>query len=246
MADTFAGSLEKHIHARLVQDRRAYPPAAPLRISGRGPQLVLEGQVGDIATKRIACNLARELAGDGYSIEDRLCIGSQELGDDALRDKAARILLGEPVFRDCDIRTETAGRLQQLRSKHTDTGDRITLAAAGGVVTLTGRVNSLTHRRLAEALLWWINGCRRVDNRLEVSPPEQDTDDELTDAARIVLEKDPLIDAMQIRVAVHSGTVVLEGHLSSEELSSIAAHDVWSIPDVREVDNRIHVGHTPP
>ncbi|MFN2309014.1 MAG: BON domain-containing protein [Gammaproteobacteria bacterium] len=245
MVDTFAVNLGKRIHARLVQDPRAYPPAVPLRVSDHGPQLVLEGQVGDIATKRIACNLARELAGDGYSVEDRLFIGSQELGDDALRDKAARILLDEPVFRDCDIRAGSSGRVQPLRRKQTDTGDKIALEVADGVIALTGQVNSLTHRRLAEALLWWINGCRRVDNRLTVAPPEQDTDDELSDAARIILEKDPLIDAMQIRIEVHSGTVVLNGHLSSEELSSIAAHDVWSIPDVREVDNRIHVGYTP-
>jgi len=38
-----------------------------------------------------------------------------------------------------------------------------------------------------------VPGCRDVVDGLEVKPPEQDNDDELSDALSLVLEVDPMI-----------------------------------------------------
>jgi hypothetical protein len=59
-------------------------------------------------------------------------------------------------------------------------------------VILSDRVTSLTCRRLAEVLVWRTHAATWIDNRLEADPPQSDNDEEITDAARTVLEKDPL------------------------------------------------------
>lgn len=54
-------------------------------------------------------------------------------------------------------------------------------------------------------------------NSLEVVPPEEDSDDEVADALRLVLEKDPLVLADQIRAGVSNWVVTLEGLVGGEE-----------------------------
>ena len=78
----------------------------------------------------------------------------------------------------------------------------ITFTVEDGVVTLDGRVPSLSHKRLAGVLVWWVPGSRDVINGLEVSPIQEDNDDEVTDAIRLVLEKDPFINAGQIQLRI--------------------------------------------
>lgn len=42
-----------------------------------------------------------------------------------------------------------------------------------GIVTLNGEVPSLTHKRLAGVLAWWVPGTRDVVNGLEEVPAER-------------------------------------------------------------------------
>jgi osmotically-inducible protein OsmY len=70
-----------------------------------------------------------------------------------------------------------------------------------GTVLLEGKVPSFSHQRLAGVLAWWVPGRQNVLNCLEAVPPEEDNDDEVTDAVRLVLEKDPFVNAGQIRIS---------------------------------------------
>jgi hypothetical protein len=80
-----------------------------------------------------------------------------------------------------------------------------------GVVTLDGDVIGLGQKRLAGALAWWVPGSRDVINGLGVTPPEVDNDFEIADAVRLVLEKDPFVNADQLRVGVRNAVVALDG-----------------------------------
>ncbi|NIO40400.1 MAG: transporter, partial [Burkholderiales bacterium] len=51
-------------------------------------------------------------------------------------------------------------------------------------------------------------------NGLRVLPPETDNDDEIADALRLVLEKDPLVHAAQISIRVSKGVVNLAGSVA--------------------------------
>ena len=58
---------------------------------------------------------------------------------------------------------------------------------------------------------WWVPGSRDVINGLAVDPPEEDNDDEVTEAVHLVLKKDPFLKANHIRVWTKDRLVTLEG-----------------------------------
>ena len=108
---------------------------------------------------------------------------------------------------------------------------------------LDGWVISLSHKRLAGVLAWWVPGCRDVVNGLEVLPPEQDNDDEVSDALSLVLEMDPMIPhPEQIRVETHDHVVTLQGLVNTETEKIRAEQDAWYLFAVDNVINRLAVG----
>ena len=100
---------------------------------------------------------------------------------------------------------------------------------------------SLSHKRLTGALAWWTPGCRDVINGLEVVPPEEDSDGEVVDAVRLVLEKDPLVHAEQIRVSAQDYVVTLEGLVGTTDERKMAELDAWYVFAVNKVINRLEV-----
>lgn len=114
---------------------------------------------------------------------------------------------------------------------------RIDVEVTDGVVTLNGAVTSFSAKRLAGVLAWWIPGSRDVVNGLEVSPPEQDNDDEVVDAVRLALEKNPFIDAAQIRVGCKDYIVTLEGLVRNMAQRQMSEADAWYVFRVDRVIN---------
>lgn len=78
-------------------------------------------------------------------------------------------------------------------------------------------------------------------NGIEVSPPEEDTDDEVVDAVRLVLEKDPFVNASQVRVTCRDYGVTLEGIVKSEVQRRMAEADCWYVFRVDRVANLLFV-----
>ena len=70
-------------------------------------------------------------------------------------------------------------------------------------------------------------------------PLENDNDNEITDAVRMVLEKDPLVHASQIRIGTAGGIVALDGSVASQEEKRLAVLDAWYVPGVWDVVDRI-------
>jgi len=66
-------------------------------------------------------------------------------------------------------------------------------------------------------------------------------DDEIGDALRLALEKDPLVQADQIRVNVRNRVVTLEGYVVTKEEMKMAEWDAWHLFGVEEVVNNIEV-----
>jgi len=108
-------------------------------------------------------------------------------------------------------------------------------------VTLDGEVPGLESKRLAGVLAWWVPGSRDVVNGLGVSPPEEDSDGATTDAVRQALEKDPFVNAAQIRVTTRGGAVTLEGVVPSEAEKEMAEADAWYVFGVGNVTDRLAV-----
>ncbi len=84
-------------------------------------------------------------------------------------------------------------------------------------------------------------GSRDVINGLEVEPPEEDNDDEVTEAVRVALEKDRFVSADQIRASTQNYVVTLQGIVSTEKEREMAELDAWCVFAVERVINKLGV-----
>ena len=195
--------------------------------------LRLEGEVANIIVKRKARRIAMQLSGLP-DIEDRLLLrpGQRRTGK-ALLDAVTSALSQEPAFRDLPIHAHPA---QEAGGR-----DWIGVDVTECVVRLDGQVGSLSHRRLAEVIAWWVPGSCDVHNHVRVKPAEKDNDGEITDAVQMVLEKDPLLHAETLSVHTRERAVTLSGSVHSEEQRRMAIYDCWYVPGVHEVHDRMQV-----
>jgi osmotically-inducible protein OsmY len=120
----------------------------------------------------------------------------------------------------------------------------VTITVEEGIVILAGNVPSPSHKYLIEATAWRLRGCRDVKNHLEVVPPRDEVAGELPEALRLILEKDRLVEADQIRISVQDKVIILEGFVVTEEEKEMAEADAWCLSAVEEVINKIEVKKT--
>lgn len=202
--------------------------------------LVLDGWVDNIKEKRIAANVARRAIKEECTVHDHLRVHSPRTGQLELRDEVVNLLSAENMFSDHTMTVDAGGRRETIHRGAPRAG-QIEIHIDGGIVALRGHVASLGHRRFAEVLVWWTAGCERVDNVLEVIPPQDYRDNEITDVVRMVLEKDPMVHATQLRVGTAAGVVEMRGLVASEHERDLALRDAWYVPDVWDVVDHIEV-----
>ena len=235
-------TIFKEVYAAFEREPRIKVHAHPIKMDMEGDDVILEGEVDDIAAKKLALELAGATHGVRGVVDRLHVIPSEQRGDGAIRDNLVKALLEEPDLRNCTVQACVKDQVDTLREVKQDNCGAIEVLVENGVVILDGEVISLSHKRLAGVLAWWTPGCRDVVNGLEVVPPEQDTDDEVTDALRIVLERDPLVkDPEQIRIRTHDCVVTLDGLVTKEEDRQTAELDAWYLFGVDKVVNNIQV-----
>lgn len=238
-------SVEKAVKAAFEHDRSMNLHRYPIRLEfdiTRG-SLTLEGEVENIIAKKRAFEIASQ-ENRVQGVIDRLTVApSERRGDGAIRDSLVQELLEEPVLLHCTIRAHNKGSMEILRESTEAPGMVINVVVNEGVIQLNGAVPSLSHKRLAGVLAWWTPGCRDVINGMQVTPPETDNDDEIADALRLVLEKDPLIHADQIGIRVKNRIVTLTGLVGNKEEKKMAELDAWYLLGVNKVVNGIDIRH---
>lgn len=235
--------LPQRIVAACEFERRINLHRFPIQVRAADGSLIVEGHVQDVSAKRLALRIARELAGAAANVVDALdLVPAVPRPDGAMLDAFTQALLECREFSRFGLRRHRRGQLDVVRAPDTDGAGQLEFAVRDGVVGLDGTVPSLAHRRLAEALAWWIAGCRNVINRLRVDPPERDGDDELADAVALVLEIDPTLpDSQPLGVEATFGVVTLRGTLRGDAQRARAERDAWCVDGVHEVRNAIEV-----
>jgi osmotically-inducible protein OsmY len=224
----------------LLSEARIDVAHHPIRLTLSDGDLVIEGEVADIAAKKLALGRAAAVA-EVRGIVDRLRVAPAErMGDGAIRDLVRDALLTEPALAECSIRVSVKGAWEAVRSLDSAAGS-IDITVSDGVVTLDGNVPGLGLKRIAGVLAWWVPGSRDVINGLGVTPPEEDNDGEISDAVRLALEKDPLINPDQIRVSTRNAAVTLQGQVPTESECEAAEFDAWYVFGVDKVINQISV-----
>lgn len=203
--------------------------------------LVLAGEVPDIACKKRSVALARSIC-NGNGLLDQLRVAAGERsGDGAVRDAVCAQILQHVDFQNCSVRSWIKQHVETLREVSRDSSGALLISVEDGVVTLSGQVISLTHKRLAGVLAWWSRGCRDVVNELAVAPQEEDSDYELIDALRLALESDPFVHADQIGITCENRVVTLQGVVTSAAESNRAEQDAWYLYGLDGVNNRLQV-----
>jgi len=237
-------SIIKAIRAGLEREPRINLHRWPIHLEmGDDGVLIMQGDVENLSARKIACGIAGAVP-EVRGVVDRLQIATADpKGDGEILDVLGALLLDARDLKNCTLRVMKKGQPLALQKIIDDDASGDILAAVeAGVVTLDGWVISLSHKRLAGVLAWWTPGCRDVVNALEVVPPEQDGDDEISDALLLVLEMDPLIlHSGRIRIQTQDGVVMLQGLVRSQAEKERAEQDAWCLFAVDNVINRIAV-----
>ena len=208
---TIKASLEKELHIDLVKN--------PIHIKMENNAILMEGVVDRIAHKKRALLIAMGIPGTS-GVVDRLRVRpAKEMGDKEIKNHIYDAFLEE----------------QTLNSIKFD------VEVNNGIVDIEGAVPSLSHKRLAGVLAWWVPGTQDVINSLEVNPPEEDSDDEITDAVMLTLEKDKLVNHSNIKATTKNWVVMLDGVVHSEAAKNAAEDDTWYVWGVNGVVNKLKV-----
>lgn len=203
--------------------------------------LTLEGEVEHIAAKKLGMELAIAVPGV-INIVDRLrVVPAARMGDGAILDAVRDALLQEAALQNCTIAVKHKGKREIVREVRIDPHGVIDVSVTEGVVLLDDHVTGLIQKRLAGVLAWWVPGSRDVVNGLEVVPAAEDSDAEVTKAVRLVLDKNPLVRADDIRVSTRQWVVTLEGRVPSSAQRDMAEWDAWYVLGVDKVLNRLEV-----
>jgi BON domain len=172
--------------------------------SDREGILTVEGEVEHAAAKKMALELAAAVPGVSGIVDRLHVVPAQPMDDGTVRNHVCDAFIQEPVLQTCSIQVQNRHQTETIRESLGEPVSLIEVAVEDGVVTLNGQVPSLSHKRLVGVLAWWVPGSRDVINGLEVMPPQEDNDDEITDAVRLVLEKDSLVNRQGANSSLHS------------------------------------------
>lgn len=199
--------------------------------------LTLEAEVDTVALETAA--KFAQVTG----VVDRVRVAPVEhMGDAEIRAHLRRVYTGDPALAGLEI-AEFRGEKREVVGVVAEPHGTIEYEIEDGIVTLNGSVPGLTLKRYIGVLAWWVPGSRDVINGIEVSSDEEDHAEKIAEAVRLVLEKNPYLDATQIKVGARERVVRLTGFLPSAGQREMAENDVWCVFGVDNVVNDIEVRH---
>ena len=234
-------AMTRQVRAALEREARINIHNYPVAVDSQDGIVTLEGEVPDIAAKKLALEAAASAQGVS-GVLDRLRVApAQRRGDGAIRDSLARLLLEQREFARCTIRTRVNRKVELHRDVDREGVGSIEAAVAEGVIVLEGSMISQPHRLFAGVVAWWTPGVRDVLNAIEVQPEYEERDEEVTETLRLVLEADPLLDADRIRPRCERWIVTLDGAVPTEGQRRRAELDAWCLSGVDRVVNRLQV-----
>lgn len=129
---------------------------------------------------------------------------------------------------------------QQILERVPDTADSISVERSGDRVVLSGTVDHLSQRWLAQEAAQDVRGVQEVVNRIQISAPVLD-DAKIRQDVFWALKSDPATMALGVDVLVRDGVVTLRGAVDTVPQKRIAE---WVASDrigVRDVVNEIRV-----
>jgi osmotically-inducible protein OsmY len=204
--------------------------------------LTLEGELEQIAAKKKALEAAATVPGVTGIVDRLRLVPATQMQDGEIRDHVCNALLAENLLSSCTVWAIVKNSPVVIREPALGVDGSISVEVKDGVVILNSAVPSLSAKRLAGVLAWWVPGSRDVVNGIEIAPHEEDNDDEVVDAVRLILEKNPFVNASQVRVTCRNYEVTLDGLVKSGIQRQMAEADCWYTFRVDQVTNLLQVG----
>jgi osmotically-inducible protein OsmY len=214
---------------------------ATLEIDADGTATIA-AELDNVAQKRLALERLAATPGVGAVIDRLRVKPASPMSDDGILDHLRKAYYQERSFHGFTLKEREGHAVKLVREALPQALGEIETEVKHGVVILNGRVPGLASKRLAGLLAWWVPGSRDVINGIVVEPPEEDAPIRIEEAVKIALEKDPLIDASQIRVGVRKTVVRLTGRVPSAAERDAAEWDAWYVFGVDNVINEIEIG----
>ena len=127
----------------------------------------------------------------------------------------------------------------QLNDVYTQIG----VSVKGGVVTLSGQVDTYAKKMAAERAAQNVHGVKVVatDVEVKVRNLKAKTDTEIEEAVRNALKWNSAVNEDKIKVKVDNGWVYLDGHVDWEFQKISAQHNVENLLAVRGVTNNLTI-----
>ncbi len=165
----------------------------------------------------------------------------------ASAEKAAKSVRGViSIANDIEVRPsnrtdpEIAGDVQQVLKSHAMVPEtNITATVREGFVTLEGTVEWNYQKTAAVEAAESVRGVRDVWNRLTVKPRVSPAS--VKDAIDAALRRSAELDARNIYVSTHGGTVELSGKVHSISEREGAERAAWAAPGIESVVNLLQV-----
>lgn len=115
------------------------------------------------------------------------------------------------------------------------------VAVEGGIVTLTGWVDSLATKRAVEHAAQRVDGVRAVADDISVRGAGTWTDADIARVAANALRANTLVPYEQITVTVNNGKITLDGQVTWDYQRRAAEQAVEDIVGVRGVTNWLRI-----
>ena len=122
--------------------------------------------------------------------------------------------------------------------------DSIRTQSVDGVVTLTGTVNEMSHKSLAQETVASLPGVKSVDNQLEYKgeqEPAENSDGWLSMKVKGALLFNRNVSAVNTQVFVTDGIVTLKGEADSQAQKDLTGEYAKDIQGIKEVRNEMSI-----
>ena len=191
---------------------------------------ILDGVVGSLAEKRRVVRDAR-VAGV-KDVDERLLFVKKWAQGDERRKRQWRHRNDEEIKETLELAYLYDPRVSVFN---------LTIAVREGIVTLSGLVNNLKAKRVAEDTAKHTRGVLWVKNLLKVRPEGATSDEAITRKVKLALHDDPFVNGLNVSAFVLSGKVILHGTVDSAFQKKQAEEAVSTVKGVVTVKNNLHV-----
>lgn len=198
-----------------------------VKVDVNGGAVTLSGKVGSVAERRFASSVA-------------WVGGTTAVNADQLRVLPERGIIKRPTRTTSDQQIANATRLA-LKYCPEVKAENVGVAVLKGVVTLTGTVDTYSAKLAADDDVREVYGVRGLRNTLRVRTKEAQTDDEMEDAIRAALLRDPYVDRSDIDVRVSNAHAHLYGVVDTKAERGRATKAVSNVNGLVFVTNHLNV-----